>query len=303
MIWRFLILWFAFFIISLLKGGEMPVEVTTSRPSIWGALKIGYRKHVNIANTLNSYPLGYVQWKSYQEKPPHLQLRLHGPTPYGNFSRPINSFFKMKVNGIKLGNLYPKDDDVKIIKNKETGYGGCTIKQNYNGAKLIFNWYMRPDSPVLWLSIKPAKDSLTPVKSATINITVMPSTIAKNEKNKVIWAGAYERQAISPSRLINQSKKAVILTPEDNYLIFQDTKFDGSGPGKGAGPCFLCLSHQGIKKAVLNLQNSWLTNLTLELEPDFSEISLGFWQQRDPLSNTDFAKLFKSKQMLFEMKR
>ena len=290
-------------IVNACLAADCPAEVTTSMPSMYRQELLGFRKHVTFSNALNFYRIDYTQWKSHDATPPKINLALQYPLEYHNFSRPLGSFLRMTVNGISEVSLHPKEEDVTLWNDARTGAAGCDIAWNFDGAKLILRWFMRSDSPVLWLTIKSAPDLLTPIKSAHVKVSVVPSLLAQTADKKVLWEGVYGRQVITPTRIIGQVPKPqfITLTPDDRYLIFQDTKFDGSNGDKGTGPCFMAIDYQGVEKAVLTLRDEGYAFVDIDLKPDFKTARLGFWQQKDRHSNAEFAKVFNAKLQTFEM--
>lgn len=275
---------------AALPGGDSSVRSAISKTTGWGADRLEFGKRMVISNDHNFYAIDYVQWKADDKSLPRVQYWLFEARMYGGYSRPVFDFFKISVNGIPESKLQPQEKDLTLWN--ENGMAGCETAMNFDGAKMILRWHMRPDSPLLICSIRPAADSLEPVKNIKINFTMVISGLSKDKDGKVIWNGAYERQAVTPARTITQDKKPIMLNTDDRYLIFQDAKLDGSTQENGTGPSYLTFDTENIVSAKLSMDNAVFTNLEIEIKPDFKEFRFGLWQQKDPISNSSFLEKF-----------
>jgi len=287
-------------VLCQLRAAESPVRASLSKPWVWGVEKLSFRRHVQIANQHNFYRLDLVQWQAEKNQPPKINFWLHEPKAYGNFSRPIMDFFQLQVNGISERQLYIHDETLRLWENSDNS-AGADIQLNFNGAKLLLRWFMRPGSALLHGLISVAPDSSTVIKDIMVKLQFMPSAIAKDDNGKVLYGNAYARQAITPLRLLQQNKQAQVLQPEDAYLILQDTIFDGSSEGKGAGPCYISFDYQGVQQARLNMDNSWLCSLIIELDPAFKSFHFALWQHKNSFSNQEFQQYFTENRSLFQL--
>ena len=283
----------------VLLGEDGPARAQTGKTGGWGADRLDFGEHIAIANDHNFYGLDYAQWKADGKAFPCAQFWLLEPRMHAGFSRPVLDFFKMTVNGIAENRLQPKKEDLKLWE--EDGRAGCDIAMNFDGAKLIVRWCMRPGSPLLLGRVRMAPDTLEPAKSVKISFTMMLSDLAKDANGNVRWESAYDRQALSPARLIRQDARPIPLTPADRYLIFQDGKYDGSGEGKGSGPCYLTFDYREVMAANLRMGNCVFTNLDVELKPGFKEFNFGLWQQKNDISNAAFMEKFKGDENAFAL--
>jgi len=284
-----------------LLGEDGPATAKLSKTSGWGADRLELGEHIVIANDHNYYGIDYVQWKADGKSFPVAQFWLLEPRMYGGYSRPVMDFFKIAVNGIAESRLQPKKEDVKLWHEK--GSAGCDISMSFDGARLILRWCMRPDSPLLRGSITMAPDSLERVNNIKLNFTMVISTLSKGADGQVQWEAVYERQALSPARLIAQDKNPIALNAEDRYLIFQDSKLDGSGEDKGFGPCYLTFEYSEVVAAKLKMGNTVFAGLEIELKPDFKEFRFGLWQQKNMISNSSFLEKFKKNESAFLLTR
>lgn len=283
--------------VTALFGADIPCEVKQSRTSCWANDQLSdFAEHITIYNNHNSYGLDYMQWKPNQTQPALSQFWLFDPRTYGGFSRPLTGFIQLTVNGIKNEKLAPKKEDVVLWR--KDNLAGCDISLNFDGAKIVVTWYMRPDSPVLWCSIKPSEKMVEPIKSFKIRIEAVPGGFARDEKNQIIWQGAYQPQAISPVRTIELSEKPIALAAEDSYLILQDAKLED----KTGGPCFITLDYTPLVSAELNMRNEAGRNLVFNLKPDFKEFTFGLWQQKNDIKNAAFLEKFKNAGDTFTLK-
>ncbi|OQA83967.1 MAG: hypothetical protein BWY31_02674 [Lentisphaerae bacterium ADurb.Bin242] len=201
-------------------------------------------------------------------------------------------FFTLKVNGIEMNKLSPRPESLTRWEEKELA--GAELKLNYNGAKVVFRFFMRPDSPLLFASVFPAGDTLEPVRTAQAVFTAIPSSyILKN--GQVVWRnGDYQRMAVTPVRTIRQTAEPVPLTPADTRLILMDAALDGSSDEKGYGPCALFLDYRGIERAVLSIGNAWVSKVTLDFTPGWKEFRFAIWQPSARISNADCIKRLSS---------
>ncbi len=279
--------------LSLSAAENIPVSVKVGKTHVYQPQKYAFAQAAAIHNAQNKYSFIIVQSKPAGEKPPQTQFWLSaGPMGFCN----LVNFLKITVNGISYADITPKIEDFVPWKEKELT--GCEAKFNFDGAKVILRFWMRPDSPVLWGSLRPAPDSLEEIKSAQVSFTAIVSMLAKENK-KVLWTKVYEREAVTPARTLTQRQKIWELTPEDTYLVLQDKKFDGSSAEKGDGPVMILLDHGCINQAKLFLRSNWTTTLSIALKPGFKNFEFGLWQQETRISNAAFAEKLKAEKAAF----
>ncbi len=266
----------------LLHGSEVTVRQGKHATAAANTLRINEK--LSISNGLNDYDLSYVQMKF----PPKTQLRLFGPRPKGGFSRPVMDFFRMSVNGISGHLIQPKEGDVTNWT--ESGRAGGSIQQRFDGVKLRLDWYMRKDSPVLWCTVSPQKDSLDTIRNLSIVITCEPSTL-KADRKGVIWSGVYHRQVQTNKRLIEQSQTEIPALPGETMFVMQDSELDGSSPEKGSGPCIFLTDGKNVEKILLKVKNGPFSWITVHIKPDFRQFRFGVWQRRAPVTNAETRKM------------
>ena len=255
-----------------------------------------FARHAIIGNPLNYYSLAVVQTKGNSEKPQENAFSLSSGNRF-SFSGPTEDFLKMTVNGFAMKFVNVSED--MFSEWKEEGRGGVDMKINFDGAKIIFRWHMRGDSPVLWCTVSPAPDGIEPVKSATLKLSWIQSAIAYTPERQTLWENAYAREAVTATRTMTQKSGNQELAPDDRYLILRDAIFDGSTPEKGVGPCFIVLDFKEVDKAFLTMGNTVWGNLAVELKPGFSSFTFGLWQHKVPRSNAAFMEQFEKNRQAF----
>lgn len=278
---------------SLAAADFTPVKSEVKQVHVYQPEQYSLRQGGIIFNQLARYSLTLTQTKSDGAKAPRMAYTLDA----GKFGfSPLVSFFKLNVNGIDMDKLSPKAEDLTVWQEKNLS--GCDLKLNYDGAKFILRFYMRPDSPVLWGTLLPAKDSVEPAEKIELEFCLIPSKLAMNGKN-VIWNGGYERMAVTPARTIEQNPQRAALTPADTHLVIQDKKFDASTPENGQGPCMILLDYGAVQKASLRVNDDWTSAVYLTLKPDFKEFKFALWQQEPRISNADFARKLEAEKAAF----
>jgi len=277
-----------------------PVNAKQSIYTGWGQDELSLRENLSVSNDLNLYTVTVAQWKAKSNQAPQTQFWLFEPRDFGGFSRPIMDFVRLEVNGIREIKLQPKKEDMKPWKDGDRA--GFEVTLNFDGAKVLARWFMRPDSPVLWCTLKPAEGSVEPIKDMTLWINVIPSKLAKDDKGGVIWEGGYARQAVTPARKIEQGPNPVDLADTDSYLIMQDAKFEGGSEEKGGGPSIIIPGKSDAAKGSLNLRDGWLVDVKFVFSPDFKEYTFGLWQQKNPVTNAAVAEMVSKNPEQFQVK-
>ena len=282
-----------FALLPLFAAENVPAVSKVGKTSVYQPQKYAFAQKADIYNAQNKYGFTIVQSKPAGGNPPRTQFRLAaGQTGFC----PLVNFLKITVNGIPNTVIDPKVMD--FVPWKEKNLAGCEAKFNFDGAKVILRFWMRPDSPVLWGSLRPAPDTLEEIKSAQVSFSAIVSKLAKENK-KVLWTKVYEREAVTPARTLAQRQKIWELAPQDSYLVLQDKKFDGSSAEKGDGPVMILLDHESIDNAKLLLRSNWTTTLAIALKPGFKNFEFGLWQQETRISNAAFAEKLKAEKAAF----
>jgi len=291
-----MVLWLFFFVAACFSAEEYaPVQTQVTDVRVYKPEQYLFATGARISNQLACYNLTLTQSKSDGSKPPQLSLTLDaGKFGFG----PLVHFFKLRINGIDMRQLFTKAEDLLPWREKEQA--GCVLKLNFDGVRFLLRLYLRPDSPVLWGSLQLADNSLEKLSDGDIEFTLIPSKLAMRGKQSV-WQGEYARMVLTPVRLLEQTPQRIVLNPSDEYLIFQDRKFDGSTEEKGQGPCMIIMDYRGIEKATLRINDDWTSALYLKIKTEnFKEFRFGLWQQEPRISNAEFARKIEAEKTAFK---
>lgn len=284
---------------SLCAKEYAPVKSSVKQVKVYQPERYSLSQGGTISNELSSTSVTLTQTKSNGKQAPNARFTFES----GNFGFcGLVNFCKFTVNGIKFENVSPKAEDLTVWN--EGKNVGIELKMNFDGAKIVYRLYKRPDSPVTWCKVYPAKDSVEPVEKISIDFACIPSHLAKKD-GKVVWGnqGIYNRTGVTAARTIPQSNAKVQITPEDKYLVFQDQNFDGSSEAKGWGPCMLILpDFKSVEKAEARINDDWTSAILVILKPDFKSFEFGIWQQKPRISNADFAKKLAEEKEAFTLK-
>ncbi|MBR2427309.1 MAG: hypothetical protein IKB16_11295 [Lentisphaeria bacterium] len=284
----------AAFALAGVYAAELPsVKTDVKEVYVYQPQKYSVRQGGFITNQFNTYKIVVTLSKPIGQKAPELAYNIDaGGFGYCALIRPLQLF----VNDINMGKLLIKKEDFKPWKDGDKA--GVELKLNFDGAKYSLISYMRPDSPVLWMTLKADPSSVEPAEKIQVKISNLTSYLAKNGKVPA-WHGAYQRSYITPARTLEQQSKAYVLTPADNEITFTDKIFDGSGKGKGQGPTWFQFDSSAMVKGTITVRNDWVNSLVLDLKPDTKEFKFAYWQQRPQISNADFAKKLKAEKKAF----
>ena len=266
---------------------------------IYGEEKVLFRKHAALGNQLNYYQLDFIQWRPNKIRGTKNIFRLLKPAPSGNYYGLLD-FFQITVNKISSEKIMPNEQDFTAYHNDKRF--GCLMKLNFDGAKIILDWYMKQNSQLLFCEISTAKNSLKPVKSLEFKVTACPSCLAK-VNGKTVYGGGdvYRREALSPVKTFKKMRsRAYPLTPEDKYLILQDDRYQ---PGKlgGMGPCLFTLNYSGVTKALLYLKNSWLTEIKVKAKIPLKKVTFALWESKNSYTNKAFREKMEKEKNTFTL--
>lgn len=279
---------------NLFSAEYSPVCSEVKKGNIYQQEKFSIVQTAEISNQFNTCRLTLLLSKpgTYDLPEPYMKFLFDaGKFGFGS----LVDFFTFKVNGIEMNKLSPRTES--LTRWVENDLAGAELKLNYDGAKVVFRFFMRPDSPLLFASVFPAGDTLEPIRTVRAVFTAIPSSyILKN--GQVIWRnGEYQRMAVTPARTIMQTAEPVVLTPADTRLMLMDSVLDGSSEEKGHGPCILFLDYRGIEKAVLDIGNVWVSKVAVDFTSGLKEFRFAIWQPSVRISNADFIKKVSSEKL------
>ena len=215
---------------------------------------------------------------------PYPCLKLHLDAGEFNFS-PLVDFLTLRINGIPMNKLCPKGDGFTQWKERECA--GVELRLNYNGARVVFRFFMRPDSDVLWGALRRDRESPVEITRAELKFISIPSKLIMNGK-KPVWQGGYARAVVTPVRTIRQS--GTRLNHADSWLILQDDLLDGSSPAKGMGPGWIFLDFASISAAEVNPSDNYILSVNVSLKHGFELFCFGLLQSRSRIANMDLFK-------------
>ena len=273
-----------------------PVNVSVRPVRVYQPEKFSVAQGASISNQYNRYDIIMKLSKPTDNKPTEMKITLDCGT-FG-FGALVN-FMNIKANGIPMSKLMVQKEDMQPWKDGNNA--GAVIKLNFDGSKFDLIFYMRPDSPVLWCSLKPSADTIEEPEDLSIVHSCIPSMLAKNGK-KVVWTGSpYNRQVVTNTRTIGMDpkRKHVLLTPAETSLTFRDATFDGSSADKGYGPIWLGMDYSAVQEAKLFCVSNWTAWLEVKLNPAMKEHKIAFWQQKPRISNAAFEAKLKNESAAF----
>ena len=272
------------------------VTVKQKQYSGWKARDFACNQQAEIVNDKNFYQFNLLQYQPDKNGKMQTFMNISAPRQEWGFGRAPINFLSITVNGIRERDLQPNEESFRTWAKPDSA--GATVTLNFDGAKVIFDVYMKKGSPVLWFSFQQPEKQLEPVRSIRIRADLVISRLLT--KNGVtVWNDVYNRQAQTATRKLEQQNSPYALNADDQYIIFSDKVLDGSDKDKGFGPSFLAFDMGGVKDANLYLGNSWANNVTFTLNPDFKEFKFGIWQQKNAIANQDFMKLFEKEKNSF----
>ena len=262
----------------------------------WGANNLTYNKQALITGDKNTYGFNLCFRKPNKNKETTLYMVLTEPRRQGGFGQHSCRFLSMNVNGIPLSQLVPNEKTFRLWTKKDSA--GAQVLFNFDGAGILFDVFMVKGSPMLWLKFRPDTDQKQPIAKCSIQFQVQISGVNGGKKVKNTFAKTATRE-LSGREWKNSLN---LLSGEDRWLILGDKILDGSGgKDKGFGPSFILLPNDfsQVKKMELRLMNQPLSLLNIDLKPDFTELTIGIWQNQGAISNDDFMKLFENNKKSF----
>ena len=291
---HFAMITFAALTLTGVYAADLPsVKTDVKEVYVYQPQKYSIRQGGFISNQFNSYKITVTLSKPVGQRAPELAYNIDaGAYGYCALIRPL----QLIVNDINMGKLLIKKEDFKPWKDGDKA--GVELKLNFDGTKYSLISYMRPDSPVLWMTLKADPASVEPAEKLQLKVANLTSFLARQGKSPA-WHGAYQRSFITPVRTMEQQSKAYVLTPADNEITFTDKIYDGSGKGKGQGPTWFQFDSSAMVKGTITVRNDWVNSLVLDLKPDTKEFKFAYWQQRPQISNADFAKKLKAEKKAF----
>lgn len=267
---------------SLIGLQAAPVKAQLIQYPVYAPQTVENYRAVCIQNDLNRYVIKLVETKPQGENPGKFQIRLREPSPFFNFSRPINDFLQIKVGSLPLHKLSPNLDAISFWnREKESGF---TLPLNFNGKKYSLSFSMREDSPVLWARFTAPKDFSEQME---ITLQAVPSALIVGQ-----WIG-YSRFAKTARKEIRGAGKFP-LNAEDLYVILSDDdlavgkKLDKKGTA--VGPCLIVWKSDDTSASVEGL-NQYIVKFLLQAQ---KQIEFGIWESKRKFTDAEFNNYFET---------
>jgi len=245
----------------------------------WGQETLERRDGVKITGDRNRYAIHLVSEKPKANGGAATYFQLTEPRRMWGFGQNGPRFLDLKVNGIPLAKT--------VVSEKTFRYGktGARIRLNFDGAAVDLATYMKPGSPLLWFTLRPAKEQLRPIESIDFSLHCFVSDYRAK-------ASDYSRYVRTAVRTLGPDKALRAITAADRYLILGDSKLDGSGPGRGYGPNYIGFDDfAAVKKAVVFADNVPEMALSVELKPDFKEFTFALLQMQGAVTEMEVLSL------------
>ena len=219
------------------------------------------------------------------------------PEPYTAAVGRHAGLFKMTVNGINMKTINIDNDAIATFKDDKTGCAGVCFPGNFDGAKVEVKIFLKTNSPLLFISISPALEMISPINSVQVEVM---ACVNLSTDAKIRWDRAtYERESITPVRSITSTDRAgVALKPNENSVIFQDKKFS-SGSKNYSGVGYIVFDNTDVTEAVLRNGPYQIVNFTLK--PDFKTFTFAAWRSKNILGNEEFQIFYKENPWMFSM--
>ena len=286
-----------------------PVNTELKKGAMYRPDTKQFWRNMSYSNGLGRYLMSLSVAKPVGNKPQFAVMGFNG----GGFGFCDKArAFDLVVNGISYTKLNFKAEDFSLWNKGDEK--GVEIKMNFDGAKVITRFYMRPDSGVLWCRIYADPNVVEPIQSLKFSTTCLPSTLAK-KNGKVQFHNGYLRMAKSPVKEYVAKNSPQTVSAFDSSFIFYDKIFDGTPfkksknklenekNDKGFGPCMFITDHKNSKKARLTLRNHWTSTFDVEFGKDFKEYNFGYYNSPIRMQNDAFFKNVETNKAAFTLKK
>lgn len=294
-------------IAALLTAG--PVNVQLRKGAIYRPDTKLFWRNMTFSNGLGRYQINLSVSKPVGNKAQAATMGFAG----GGFGFcDLAAAFELTVNGISFRKLNYTAENMSLWSNGDEK--GVEIKMNFDGAKVVARFYMRPDSGVLWCRLYRAADSVEPINKVRFSATCIPSNLAK-KNGKVQFHNIYGRQVKTPLKTYKARHPHQKISPLESSFIFYDSMYDGSPfkptknklenekNDKGFGPCMFISDHKNMKKGEIIVRNDWTNTIILEFGNDFKEYNFGYYNSPVRTKNDAFFKRVADKPAAFTFKK
>lgn len=271
--------------------------VRTSRSYHTSSKTYGKADYFQIKNEQNDYLLYLQRVKPSAKSNGSLLIGLPEPNFWHGFI--ARGFMDFTVNGIPSGALDPQKMEVWQKENT----AGVDILFNFDGCKLTCRYFMREDSPVLWIDLIHDENSDS-VRKIQIGFECHPSWSVENNGKP---DSSYRRFIQTPARKIigkTDARDTVWFNAKDSYLVFGDDFYQpGLDDKKSQGPCFLRVDWSAVRSLSVWFGNIYCAVLKSELRPEAGEWHFGVFETRKRQTNQEFLALLQRNKTQFEFKK
>ena len=242
----------------------------------------GKADYFTLKNELNEYMLYFQRTHASAKRDSSLSIGLPKPNFWSGFV--ARGFMHVTVNNIESSVLEPKS--MKIWN--KTNLSGVDVVFNFDGVKLTFRFFVREDSPVLWIEIIHDNKS-DPIETIFVNFVCHPSFSVNNGGKP---DSSYRRVIVTALRKVKAHKNKrgnFYFKDKDQYLIYGDEFYEpGANDKKSQGPCFLRLDWTGVKWVSVWFGNIYCAVTKMEFKPEVGIYRFGIFETKKRISNQEF---------------
>ena len=222
--------------------------------------KVGAKSvSLTLSNPLATYSLGILRLDGRGNVPWMNRSSLSGGIDSKCGFGVWSDLLTLTVNGVSSNALLP-GEPIRWSDGKAAGYD---IPLNFNGVRYFLRVYLRPDSK--WLQGELRLDPSSPEKPRQLSLSVQAIPSFIETKPKPRYTG-YAR---------------TLTDLGDGALLIGDRDYDGSGEGKGCGPCAFRIDPKAVRKLAKKAGDGSNVQLDYELDPAQTVIRFAWWDDRE----------------------
>lgn len=277
----------AAWLLCLALGGQAAdaVRAALIRYPVYRPETVEESRAVQLDNSHNRYVVKLVEQKPMGMSPGNFTIRLREPSTYFSFSRPLIGFLDIRLGELSVQRLCP--DFAALECWQEAKAAGARLPLNFGGTRLMLEFRLQDDSPLLWISVRRLDPDPRPV---TLQVSMIISAMTGGK-----WSG-YDRRARTAVRTLEARPQPFPLTPADRYLVLYDEKLQ---PGQTEqsncmGPCLLAWRPDDFAEVSLSLQDSYRNSASLLLTPQAESASIAIWEGSKARTLAEFENYFQN---------
>lgn len=277
----------ATWLLCLAVGGQAADAVRSAliRYPVYRPETVEESRAIQLDNRHNRYVVKLVEQKPAGMTPGNFTIRLREPSTYFSFSRPLIGFLDIRLGELSVQRLCP--DFAALECWQEANAAGARLPLNFGGTRLMLEFRLQDDSPLLWIDVRRLDPDPRPVR---LQVSMIISAMTGGK-----WTG-YDRRARTAARHLEANPKPYPLTAADRYLVLYDEKLQ---PGQSdqdncMGPCLLAWQPADFDEASLALQDSYRNSATFRLAPQADSASIAIWTGSKPRTLAEFESYFQN---------